>query len=76
MYILYILHIYIIYIRYVYIYIYIFFKAVVIIMCDFFQVIKNIFLLCKYFAAISVASSVAFLLWHFGSFFCIFIYLN
>ena len=58
MYILYILHIYIIYIRYVYIYIYIFFKAVVIIMCDFFQVIKNIFLLCKYFAAISVASSV------------------
>ena len=37
---------------------YIFFKAVVIIMCDFFQVIKNTFFLCKYFAAISVASSL------------------
>ena len=37
---------------------YIFFKAVVIIMCDFFQVIKKHFFLCKYFAAISVASSV------------------
>ena len=37
----------------------IFLKAVIIIMCDFFQVIKNaFFLLCKFFAAISVASSV------------------
>ena len=35
-----------------------FFKAVVIIMCNFFQVIKYILLLCKYFAAILVASSV------------------
>ena len=27
-------------------------------MCDFFQVIKNIFLLCKYLEVISVTSSV------------------
>ena len=49
-------HVYIyIYIIYIYIYIYLFFEAVIIIMCDYFQkLLKTHFLLCKYFAAISV----------------------
>ena len=47
-------HIYI----YIYIYIYIFFEAVII-NCDYFPKLKKkFFLLYKYFAAISVASSV------------------
>ena len=44
---------------YIYIYIYIFFKAVINIMGDFLKkLLKNIFLLSRYFATISVASSV------------------
>ena len=43
---------------YIYIYIYIFFKAVSVIMCEYFpKLLKTHFLLCKYFVAISVASS-------------------
>ena len=49
------MYVYILYNIYI-IYIHIFFKAVI--MRNFFQVIKNNFLLCKYFAAILVASSV------------------
>ena len=46
---------------YIYIYkiYYIFFEVVIIIMCDYYPKFKkHIFLLCKYFAAILVASTV------------------
>ena len=50
-----------IYILYIYIYIYIFFKAVIVLMCNHFPRLLRthfFYLFCKYFAAISVASSV------------------